>query len=294
MKEPLHLLIFTDLDGTLLDHDTYSWKAAAPAMDMCRKLHMPIIMVSSKTRAEMDILRRKMELSDPFVSENGGGIFFPESSADHAPPPDARLEGDLWRWSLGVEYPCLVQALREIRLELGWEIRGFSDMKVDEISALTGLGPDEARLAAEREYDEPFRILRPLNPDLSVLKVAAAQKKLSIVSGGRFFHLMGNCDKGVAVNKLIYWYRGLSGRRILTAALGDSENDIPMLKVSDFPVFVRSRHQAPSPAQGLERIRVTDEPGPMGWNRAVLEILKDNGIPFTHHPRQGREGRTNY
>jgi len=278
LKEPLHLLVFTDLDGTLLDHDTYSWEAAGPAMDMCRELHIPIIIVSSKTRAEIDILRRKMDLSDPFVSENGGGIFFPVSSGDHTPPPDARLEGDLWRWSLGAEYPYLVQALREIRLELGWEIRGFSDMKVDEIIALTGLGPYEARLAAEREYDEPFEIVRPLNPDLSVLRVAAAQRKLSVVSGGRFFHLMGNCDKGVAVRKLIYWYRGLSGRRILTIALGDSENDLPMLKVADCPVFVSSRHQVPSLAKGLERISVTDEPGPAGWNSTVLEILKNSGI----------------
>jgi len=72
-------LIFTDLDGTLLDHDTYGWEEALPALDLCRRLGVPVILVSSKTRAEMDVLQNRLGLSAPFISENGGGIFFPKA-----------------------------------------------------------------------------------------------------------------------------------------------------------------------------------------------------------------------
>ena len=52
-------VIFTDLDGTLLDHDTYEWKEAEPALDLCKKLGVPVVFVSSKTRAEIEVLRRQ-------------------------------------------------------------------------------------------------------------------------------------------------------------------------------------------------------------------------------------------
>ena len=48
-------LVFTDLDGTLLDHRIYSFEDALPALDFCRKTHVPVILISSKTRAEMDL-----------------------------------------------------------------------------------------------------------------------------------------------------------------------------------------------------------------------------------------------
>ena len=72
-----HYVVFTDLDGTLLDHDTYGWEEARPALERCKRLFIPIVLVSSKTRAEMDHLRVKLSISSPFISENGGGIFFP-------------------------------------------------------------------------------------------------------------------------------------------------------------------------------------------------------------------------
>ena len=76
MNRPL--LIFTDLDGTLLDPLTYSYESAAPALDRVRALHIPLVIVSSKTRAEIDVYRRRLHNEHPFISENGGGIFVPK------------------------------------------------------------------------------------------------------------------------------------------------------------------------------------------------------------------------
>ena len=48
MKHPL--LVFTDLDGTLLDHHSYSHAAALPGLERLRGLEVPVIPVTSKTR----------------------------------------------------------------------------------------------------------------------------------------------------------------------------------------------------------------------------------------------------
>ena len=104
------IIIFTDLDGTLLDRETYGWGAAKPALKLCHRHNIPIIPVSSKTRAEIEIFQDKLGLSAPFISENGGGIFFPRSSHPEGPPGAMPTENH-WKWSLGPSYDALVKAL---------------------------------------------------------------------------------------------------------------------------------------------------------------------------------------
>ena len=279
---PSHL-VFTDLDGTLLDHNTYGWEAALPALDHCRKNGIPVILVSSKTRAEMDVLRHELNLSEPFVSENGGGIFFPREAFKGA-PADAillkirepeRSEG-LWQWSLGVPYAKLIRTLRHMRKSLRISIKGFSEMDVSEISRLTGLDEEDARLAAMREYDEPFIFEGETPDDLEPLHQYAAQRGLMIVSGGRFHHLLGNNHKGKAMVKIASWYNSQYplSNTIPTIALGDSPNDFPMLLCADFPVLILSKQKFPDLKQKIPKLETTQYPGPKGWNTAILNILR--------------------
>ena len=264
-------LIFTDLDGTLLDHVTYEWKEALPALNRCKESHIPVILVSSKTRAEIDLLRRKLSLTAPFISENGGGIFFPGKTFEE-PPQGASFDKGLWRWSLGLPYGQLVKGIREIREELGWSIKGFSDMSADEISRLTGLDEETSKLAAQREYDEPFIILEGQLLDEDVLIEAAGRRGLTVTRGGRFYHLHGDNDKGRSMAKIISWYKRFHGE-VITIVLGDSPNDFPMLKLADYPVVVRGKRDFSKLKKGIPRLTITREMGPEGWNSAVLGIL---------------------
>ena len=264
-------IIFSDLDGTLLDQDSYRWKEAQPALDLCKRLQVPIILASSKTRAEIEFLRRKLSISAPFISENGGGIFFPAKSFEK-PPPGASFDKGLWKWSSGLSYAHLTRSLQEIGNELEWDIKGFSDMNIEEISELTGLDQKTSRLAAMREFDEPFIAVQKKMVDKNALHKAAAKRGLTITSGGRFYHLQGKYDKGQAVEKLISWYKH-DHKKVFSIALGDSQNDFTMLERSDFPVLIRSQNKFPELKERIPRLRVTREMGPKGWNRAVLDIL---------------------
>ena len=268
------IVVLTDLDGTLLDHDTYDWHAAQSALDLCRLRNIPVVLVSSKTRAEMDVLRRTLALAAPFISENGGGIFFPGEMAE-SPPQQARPERGLWKWTLGSPYGDVVSALKRIRKRLKWKIAGFADMSVDEISTHTGLDRASARLAAMREFDEPFLVHSPSRPDERLLNEAASDEGLSLSVGGRFRHLHGKSDKGRAVDELLAWY-GCRHRDLVSVGLGDSPNDFPMLERVDVPILVRSTKEYPDLGKRIPRIRMTRLTGPAGWNEAVLEILRGN------------------
>ncbi len=269
------LMVFTDLDGTLLDHDTYGWEAAAPALEQLRANRVPVVLISSKTRAEMAPLREALQLEDPFVSENGGGIFLPRAIFREEPEGAAserREADDFWEIPLGVPYEHLVSALREIRDQLGIAIRGFSDMGLEEITRCTGLRTDEARLARLRDYDEPFILAGHAAFDPTVLSKAAAEKGLKVTRGGRFFHLLGHNGKGEAMSRILAIYHARYGH-IRSIALGDSENDFSMLKRADVPVLVRSKKDATSLKTDIPKLTITEAMGPAGWNSAVLKIL---------------------
>ncbi|MBL7174682.1 MAG: HAD-IIB family hydrolase [Desulfobacteraceae bacterium] len=271
--DPPFYVIFTDLDGTLLDHITYGWDEAKAALDLCKRLHIPIVMVSSKTRAEMDVIRKKLEFPFPFVSENGGGIFFPKEAINEIPPATIFAE-NMWRWSLGLAYEFLVKCLREIRDELGWHIRGLSEMTPEEISSRTGLDLESSRLAAKREYDEPFIVLEQEKIDIDTLRCAAQRRGLTISTGGRFYHLHGQNDKGEAVERVIMWYKEHHSQ-IITIALGDSPNDFSMLKRVNHPVLIRSSNYFSGIEESIPGLMVTQEMGPKGWNSAVLRIIRE-------------------
>jgi len=273
-------LIFTDLDGTLLDHISYKWDKAKPALDICRRLQVPIIMVSSKTRAEMDVLRREMELPFPFVSENGGGIFFPKEWSGKI-PSGTFPEEDMWKYTLGTPYSHLVRYLQEIRDELGLSLRGFSEMSPEEISGLTGLDRKNSLLAAMREFDEPFVVIEEENMDLDALRIAAKKRGLQISKGGRFYHIHGKNDKGEAIQTIISLFKQ-SHEKVFTVALGDSPNDFPMFEQVDQPILIYSQQDFHGIKREIPRLIVTREPGPEGWNVAVQSILGkkiSGGIP---------------
>ena len=253
-------LIFTDLDGTLLDGKTYSWEAALPALEECRRRNVQVIPVSSKTAAELRELMSQMGLRGPFVSENGGGIFWPATGTQK----DIRMD-------LGRPYQEVRLAFTSIRARTGWPLTGFGDLDSLQVVELTGLSPEQAELCRQRDFDEPFTFPGAGPAELARLNQLAAECGLRVTRGGRFLHLFGGEDKGRAVKILTDLWRARQEEWTgMTIGLGDSSNDLSLLKAVDIPIWVGS---GPAPA-GAE----VYAKGPGGWNRAVMNFLKTKTI----------------
>ena len=148
------LIIVTDLDGTLLDSKSYSFEDARPALEQIRKSDIPLVLCSSKTRAELEVWRDRLKNRHPFVAENGGGIFIPEGYFPF--PVDGEKRGGYRVVSFGMSYAGIREHFVRLRDELRIPVTGFGDMTPAGIAALTGLSLDEAVLAKQREYGEPF------------------------------------------------------------------------------------------------------------------------------------------
>ncbi|MBW7957618.1 MAG: HAD-IIB family hydrolase [Deltaproteobacteria bacterium] len=258
-------VIFTDLDGTLLD-SSYSFEPATAALKRISEDAIPLALVTSKTRKEVERIRERLGNLHPFITENGGGVYVPRS---YFPFPVKGEERDGFvQMKLGPDYGELRRALDSIRAGSGKAIKGFGDMTVEEVGKLTGLGPEEAALSKEREFDEPF-VMAGSSPDEARKLVEAAGYSFTM---GRLFHITGANDKGKAVDMLIAMYRALYGK-IVTIGLGDGPNDSPFLRKVDYPVLVMNEDGGYNDVGEIPGLVRADGIGPSGWARAVIGIL---------------------
>lgn len=264
----LNKIIFTDLDGTLLDAKTYSFEQALPALRLARQKDIPVVFVSSKTRAELEKLRDRLENHHPFITENGGGIFIPDGYFPF--PVEGEPREGIQVISLGMPYAEIRRRFMELRARLRIAVRGFGDMTAEEIAALTGLRIDDAVLAGQRDFGEPF--LFPGAPDERFLLAIEAEGLRW--TQGRFFHLMGDHHKGRAVNILRQLYERMAGP-VMSIGIGDSLNDLPFLLAVDRPVLVRKENGTYDARIEIPGLIRTKGIGPAGWNEAVMRLLAE-------------------
>jgi mannosyl-3-phosphoglycerate phosphatase len=264
------LLIFTDLDGTLLDHHSYSFSGAAKALQHLHQYSIPVVLASSKTRAELQRLQQQLGLNEPFIAENGGGVFIPAGYSILDTHALEKMDNYSTK-QFGKPYHYIRKIFATVRSK--YNIKGFGDMTVEEIMAATGLNKEDALLAGKRDFSEPFLFLS--EPLLQELKEEVADHGLKITRGGRFYHLMAaEQDKGYAVAETRRLFQAACPNKFITVGLGDAENDLPMLKTVDIPVLI------PKPDGSYENtdmqgLRKSPYPGSKGWGAAIMAILDD-------------------
>jgi len=270
------LLVFTDLDGSLLDHDDYGFAAAQPALAQLESLHIPLIPVTSKTLAEMQVLGQQLGTRHPLIVENGCVICLPEGyfpqSGNSAPGADYRL------LRLAPDYNTLLAELRQLRHDHGFRFRGFHDMDTGELVRSTGLGQAAAELARRRLCSEPIA-WEDTDAALENFRQVLAERQLRLVKGGRFWHVLSRADKGSTLQQLASLYRDNGLRDFTILALGDSPNDCSMLQAADIAVLICHKDGSVMDCEAGGRVIQTTEPGPAGWNAAVLQVLQALAAP---------------
>ncbi len=262
------IIIFTDLDGTLLHPRTYSFNEARPALELIRQRHIPLVLCSSKTRAEIEVYRRRLANDHPFISENGGGVFIPEGYFPSF--IDGEIQGGYRLIRFGSPYQELRNALMDLRERLSIKVRGFGDMSAQETALISGLSESEAALAKMRDFDEPF-IFEESGAKTDAF-LQAIETRGYRWTRGRFYHIIGENDKGRAAAFLKDLYEKKYGP-IRTVGIGDSLNDLPLLRVVDNPVLVRKENGTYEEGIGLPNLMRADGIGPGGWNRMIMSLL---------------------
>ena len=265
-------LIFTDLDGTLLDHDTYSFAPAKAMLTKLQRHNIVVIPNTSKTRAEVLKIRTAMALSGPFIVENGAAVYIPKACLT-SQPQDSECDGEYWLKSFAPPRSQWLAMLDSLQAQYGDLFRHFATMTLEQVCQATGLSAQDAQLAMQREFGEPIEWL---GTDVQKAHFIEALKQLGAnpVEGGRFMHLKGDTDKGAAMQWLLAQYQQqFSQRHWVSVALGDGQNDALMLACADFPVRILSPVN-PLPLFSTDKNIITSTlPGPAGWAECLETLL---------------------
>ncbi len=254
------LIVFSDLDGTLLDHVDYSFASAQPALIRLKEAKIPLVLASSKTAAEVVPLRTELGFEHvAAIVENGAGILSAGASGtmEHS------------------TYAQVRAALDALPSDMRWHFTGFGDLGPEGIAEVTGLTLEQAQLAAERQFSEPGQ-WNGSAEQLVEFTDALAKEGVMAREGGRFLTLSLGGTKADQMQKI-----AATHGHPTTVALGDAPNDVEMLETADVAVIIANPHRAPLPEQPGEaagRIRRSRLDGPRGWNEAVQEILNELGI----------------
>ena len=267
------VLVFSDLDGSLLDHDSYSYAPALPMLTELEKTGTPVICCTSKTRRELLDFRSEIKNSHPFIAENGAAIFIPKDYFQD-PPEDCEIQGDYRVRAFCKPRQYWQEIINRKREAFPDAFLSFADAGVERIAEMTGLSMEQANAASQREYGEPLKWLadeQTLNKFIATMKKEGA----NVLVGGRFVHVSGAIDKGRALTWLVSQYQAQTFEKCISIAAGDSGNDIAMLEAADFALVIRSpAHDFPQ-LKRIDGVVYSKEYGPQGWAEGIGQLLAE-------------------
>ena len=262
MKSKSKYWIVTDLDGTLMD-DNYDISPARKTLNFLSDLDIPVIPCTSKTASEVRHFRKENGLYDPFIVENGAAVYgFNENRSSE------------WELILGKSYKELRGILMNISNSVNYNLIPLNDLNQNQIFELTGLSEQGIKRALDRQWSVPF--LNPPNHIFDKLKLISENYNVHFFKGNRMSHLLSsNSHKGEAVNKLKVY---LHSKDVKIIALGDSQNDLPLLEYADISIVVPGKNGPNKYLQdGIDKgiFRLANAPHAKGWSNSIENVIKN-------------------
>ena len=259
MIENSSLWVVSDVDGTLMDH-SYDLTPAKESIKTLQNLSIPIILCTSKTASEVKVIRKELNLSDPYIVENGAAIYGESLEKAH---------GEI---ILGKKYEVLEEILNFISKEIDYKLIPLNNLSDLEATELTGLKGNSLNLMRDRHWSMPF-----LNPPSFLedkINICCKKFKVDIFKGNRMSHLLStNSNKGKAINALKK-YSGIQNIKII--GLGDSPNDLPLLLNSNIRIVIPGidgpNLDLLDQLKNLE-FTLASEPNGFGWKNEINKLL---------------------
>lgn len=250
-------ILFSDVDGTLLGTDgRYAMSAAelAPVLS-----HLDIVLASSRTVLELSRNQRDLGLEGPVVAENGAVVAWPSAPALSGIGVPEVIDARSWQVVLiGTSADELREGVQEAARRVGTRYIDQADVE-----------PSLGRRCSVLMRPEPGREFGSLDALAEVLR----DRGLSVASGGSWLAVTGGADKGDGVRAVLAVRQQLGRTPAVVAAVGDGDNDRPLLLAADRRFVVAGEGGTWHPAlRGLPGVECMTTAGIAGW-RDVIQRL---------------------
>ena len=261
-------VVYTDLDGTLLDLKTYSFIQSLKALDKLKSAGVPLIFCSSKTRKEQEYLQKAMGIREPFIVENGSAIFIPKGYFLTQIPYNTYHTDDYEVICLGRHVDKIREVLANHRSHESLSFKFYEDLAVTEVVQITGLEGKAAERAMQRDYSETI-----LTGETSDTLYKELEKEgFHSIPGSKFETVISkSADKGRAVRILNSLFEAEYGQ-IRSYGIGDSRNDEAMLNEVDQAYLVQKENEVWA-EMTVSSPTLVSAVGPKGWEKTIENII---------------------
>ena len=257
------IIIFTDLDGTLLDRETFKFDKILGYLKNLILKDICIIPNSSKTRQEVEVFNKELDENLSYIVENGAAIYnlnlinssFPE------------------KISLSREVDEILKIFEsKIPNKYKSKCKFVKNLSFDKQSKILGLNRENIKAALNRQYSTPLLFEGSKSDKIDLFKFVN-DAGLSLQEGGRVINLCDKVSKSQAMKNVIKVFKKITKEKLITVGVGDNFNDLEMLKNSDIPCLVFNDKFT------LEKININNclvskKPAPEGWEEVVKLALE--------------------
>ena len=266
-------LIFTDLDGTLLNHDNYSFGNNKKLISTIINNKNEIIFNTSKTFSECKKLLKELKLSNmPFSTENGAVLYFPKIRFNKIKNSSsferywklriAKLSSKSWH-----------QFLKKKQKKYNFLIA--QDLSPKILKKYTNLNNTNMMLNREASqiilWEDNLTKFKLFKNDLK------SEKEGVLIKGSRFIQISSICNKRIA-KKLISHAYDIQFRdkySINTIALGDSKNDIDMLNSCKYSCLIKNSTGTHVKLRSNKKnVFKSSKLAPDGWGEVLYKLNK--------------------
>ena len=261
MNKNYKILIFTDLDGSLLHRDTFKFDEIKDYLKQLISKGIFIIPNTSKTEKEILEFNNELGSSLPYISENGSAI----NGLDLL---NSNLPKEL---ILSREKDRLIKIFKEsVPVKLQNKCKWLSEMDKKKQSLIFGLEDDKLKMALDRKYTIPF-LFEGNKSERNELSKIVKNKGLALQEGGRVINLTDKVNKAKALQVFVRFFKK-NNKNVKTIAVGDNYNDLDMLKTSEFPCLVFNDKFTLDEIP-IKNLITTNKPSPEGWADVIKKAL---------------------
>ena len=266
-------LIYTDLDGTLLELETYNHKIVKDTVYQLNEIEKPISFCSSKTFDEQRHYQKLLGLNTHMIIENGAGIAIPKSFHPYFSELPHQVIEDFLLFSFTEGYHFILENLDRIRKKLDIELNGYHDLPKSEISNITGIPEVDIERTTNRFFSETLLAGEFEAPNFQKLSQELFKVNLQCIPGSKFYTISGiSSNKGKAINWLDNHLKKINPSNFITIGIGDSYNDLSMLSVVDRPFLVQKPNNSFANINVKDLIKI-NKSGPYGWNEIIIQYV---------------------
>lgn len=245
------IMVVTDLDGSLLDHFDYTWQPAQSWLDRLQQHNIPIVFCTSKTPTEVFKLQKNMNITAPFIAENGAVIYLS--------PQQKHILGQV---------KDLTTTVQHIKHAYHFNFTTFSEMTNEQLMKCTNLKQDQADDAKQRDASEPL-LWKDTVQNLKLFASILKRQHLKLIQGGRFWHVVSEQS---GKDKALAWLLRQYPQHTQTIGLGDAPNDKSFLEKTDYSVVIKT--YAPTELRLNKEAYYTQTYGPQGWSEGLQHFIQ--------------------